>query len=100
MSLNKAINSGKEYRKQYIGAKAVDCTCRNHGSCAWCRENRLHGTNRRKQAMEERESIMDKIEYCGFDKDDYCTEHCEYFVTCTRNPYFYPKEGKKDGGKG
>ena len=42
MSLNKAIASGKEHRKQYRGAKAVDCTCRNHGSCDWCKENRLY----------------------------------------------------------
>ena len=42
MSLNKAIEHGKEKRKPYRGAKAVDCTCRNHGSCGWCRDNRLH----------------------------------------------------------
>ena len=42
MSLDKAILHGKEHRKQYRGAKAVDCTCRNHGSCPRCREGRLH----------------------------------------------------------
>ena len=42
MSLNKAIKYGKERRKAYRGAKAVDRTCRNHGSCPYCRENRLH----------------------------------------------------------
>lgn len=42
MSLDKAILHGKEYRKQYRGSKAVDCTCRNHGSCVWCRDNRLY----------------------------------------------------------
>ena len=42
MGLDKAIEHGKEKRKPYRGAKAVDCTCRNHGSCEWCRENRLH----------------------------------------------------------
>lgn len=42
MSLDKAIAHGKEKRKPYRGAKAVDPTCRNHGSCVWCRENRLH----------------------------------------------------------
>ena len=36
MSLDKAIKHGKEHRKQYRGAKAVDLTCRNHGSCPWC----------------------------------------------------------------
>lgn len=42
MSLDKAIQHGKEYRKSYRGSKAIDCACRNHGSCVWCRENRLH----------------------------------------------------------
>ena len=42
MSLDKAIEHGKEKRKPYRGAKAIDYTCRNHGSCDWCRENRLH----------------------------------------------------------
>lgn len=42
MSLNKAIIYGKEKRKPYTGAKAVDCSCRNHGSCDWCKENRLY----------------------------------------------------------
>lgn len=42
MSLDKAIKHGKEKRKQYRGSKAIDCTCRNHGSCKWCRDNRLY----------------------------------------------------------
>ncbi len=36
MSLDKAILHGKEHRKQYRGAKAVDKTCRNHGNCPSC----------------------------------------------------------------
>lgn len=42
MALNKAIEHGKEHRKPYTGSKAIDSTCRNHGSCPWCKENRLH----------------------------------------------------------
>lgn len=42
MSLDKAIKHGKEHRKPYRGAKAVDSTCRNHGSCPWCKGNRLY----------------------------------------------------------
>ena len=41
MSLNKAIKSGKEHRKPYRGAKAVDKQCRNHGSCPLCYSNRV-----------------------------------------------------------
>lgn len=47
MSLDKAIEHGKEHRKQYYGAKAVDSTCRPHGGCPWCEGNRLHKHQRR-----------------------------------------------------
>ena len=53
MSLDKAIEHGKEYRKPYRGAKAVDATCRNHGSCKWCEANRRHGDRKRKRAEDE-----------------------------------------------
>lgn len=42
MSLNKAIKSGKEHKKPYRGAKAIDKQCRNHGGCPFCKNNRLH----------------------------------------------------------
>ena len=42
MSLDKAIAHGKERRKPYRGANAVDGSCRNHGGCPWCEENRKH----------------------------------------------------------
>lgn len=46
--LDKSIEYGKEKRKVYRGAKAVDKCCRNHGSCKWCLENRLHSSRKRK----------------------------------------------------
>lgn len=46
MSLNKAIESGKEHRKKYGEqgdfCKSVDKRCRNHGGCKWCEENRMY----------------------------------------------------------
>ena len=51
MALDKAIKSGKEYRKMYIGkdyCKSVDKHCRNHGGrrhswqCQWCLDNRTY----------------------------------------------------------
>ena len=53
--LDKAIKYGKEKRKPYYGSKAIDCTCRNHGSCVWCRENRLY------KFKKEEEKILDKL---------------------------------------
>lgn len=42
MSLDKAIEHKKEWRKPYHGSKAIDPSCRNHGGCPWCEENRKH----------------------------------------------------------
>jgi len=38
--LDKAIEHGKEKRKPYRGAKAVDRGCRNHGPCLYCENQR------------------------------------------------------------
>jgi hypothetical protein len=40
MSLDKAIEHKQEKRKPYRRAKAVDPTCRNHGSDIWSKNNR------------------------------------------------------------
>ena len=53
MSLNKAIEHGKEHRKPYRRSKAIDPTCRNHGTCDWCKENRLHKSRDKHPATEE-----------------------------------------------
>ena len=46
MSLDKAIEHGKEHRKPYRGSKAIDPSCRNHGGCPWCEGNRLYRTKK------------------------------------------------------
>lgn len=59
MSFHKAIASGKEHRIEYGTkgqpyCKAVDPTCRNHGSCSWCLGNRTAKNNaKRKNAENE-----------------------------------------------
>lgn len=59
MSLDKAIEHGKEKRKPYRGAKAIACSCRNHGTCDYCKFNRLHQSTRvddaTRQQLEEYE---------------------------------------------
>ena len=42
MSLEKAIEHGKEHRKPYYKGKSGSRSCRPNGSCPWCRRNRLH----------------------------------------------------------
>lgn len=65
MSLDKAIEHGKEKRKPYKGAKAIDRTCRNHGSCEWCKGNRTYS---KKKA--ELISDWDNQEMCSPLEDD------------------------------
>lgn len=48
MSLDKAIESGKEHRKPYTGSKSFVKSCRNHGGCSWCLSNRTHKYNKKK----------------------------------------------------
>lgn len=59
MSMNKAIESGKEHRKQYRGSQACDPSCRCHGSCPWCRDNRMHRTEKR-MPIDENGDIVGK----------------------------------------
>lgn len=52
MSLDKAIQHGKEKRKPYRGSKAIDSSCRNHGDCPGC-------ANARKAKKKRQEPIVD-----------------------------------------
>lgn len=42
MSLDKAIEHGKEKRRPYKNSKSISLQCRNHGGCPWCLGNRLY----------------------------------------------------------
>ncbi|OMF08757.1 hypothetical protein BK127_27835 [Paenibacillus sp. FSL H7-0331] len=46
MSFDKDYPNRKDKRKKYYGAKSIDRTCRNHGSCPRCKGNRLHKYNK------------------------------------------------------
>ena len=54
MALDKAICSGKEHRKPYRGSKRFDRTCRNNGSCDFCKGNRLYQTLKAMDAYKDR----------------------------------------------
>lgn len=45
----------KENRKAYRGAKSVSKSCRCHGTCDWCKNNRLYSINKN---IEKTESEM------------------------------------------
>lgn len=48
MSFDKAIEHNKEHRKPYKGSKAINRTCRCHGSCTYYLSNRMHRANKDK----------------------------------------------------
>ncbi len=64
MSLNKAIASGKEHRKPYRGGKSIAKSCRNHGGCPWCLENRRHKDTKKIEKM------IDMMEEFLYNKDE------------------------------
>ena len=53
MSLTKSILHGKEKRKPYYHSGRFDKTCRPHGSCPYCRGNRLHKIKRQTPIEEQ-----------------------------------------------
>lgn len=61
MSLDKAIKHGKEKRKLYRGAKAVDPSCAR-GDCPWCKGNKTHRNERRKPVGQEELDILDDLD--------------------------------------
>lgn len=63
MSFDNEYPNRKDHREEYRGAKRVDSTCRNHGSCDWCRENRLHGNKKRELVCDEEEKEI--LNYYG-----------------------------------
>lgn len=89
MSLDKAIKHHKEYRKQYYGSKAIDPSCRNHGGCDWCLENRIYKYKKKQLQLDQKEQEyytegeinMTNKEYL-FHLDDY--DLAEYLITFVR----------------
>ena len=59
MSLDKAIKHGKEHRKEYYDSRAVDRTCRSHGSCTWCQGSRFH--KYAKQALNAKQQLKEYL---------------------------------------
>jgi len=53
-------------RKPYSDSKRFDVTCRNHGSCPYCRDNRTHSAKHRAQLSDvgdpSNDEIIDDIE--------------------------------------
>jgi hypothetical protein len=84
MSLDKAIASGREHRKPYRRAKAVDSTCRNHGSCSYCVENRTYQARRElsRYELRERQSWIDHDNEMAKEEEFYTERESERRKQC------------------
>lgn len=60
MSLDKAIEHGKEHRKPYTGCEAIDRSCRPHGGCPWCEANRKYRIDKGITIEEELKLVEDE----------------------------------------
>ena len=60
MALDKAILYNKERRKPYKGAKNIDRSCCNHGTCAYCQMNRQYKNIKRLNSMLDK---LDEMSY-------------------------------------
>lgn len=76
MSFDKYM--GKERRKKYRGAKSVDRSCRNHGTCKYCLSNRMFNNLKRQAAaiyedfyLQNLSSIGGVSMYSNEDNSDY-----------------------------
>jgi hypothetical protein len=59
MSLDKAVEHGKEHRKNFRKSKRFDRTCRNHGSCPYCENNRTYSARKKIQQADEKQYFYD-----------------------------------------
>jgi len=50
--LDKAIKHRKEKRKPYRKSKSFDRTCRNHGSCPYCENNRTYHNRKEEERID------------------------------------------------
>jgi len=60
MSHDKAIKSGKEKRKPFTNSKAFDYSCRNHGSCPYCKANRTFSSKRKECSCKYQEDHIEE----------------------------------------
>lgn len=65
MSLDKAIEHGKEKRKPYYRSGQFDPTCRPNGGCPYCKNNRMHKHKKKECAckFQEKEYTEIQIEF-------------------------------------
>lgn len=71
----------KTVKHPYTGSKAIDRSCRCHGSCDWCRDNRQYQSNKKLQEMKQK---LDEF----LEEDEEIRFYDEEFPTITINKEF------------
>lgn len=52
MKIRKPVwKKGKTYKRPYTGSKRFDHSCRNHGSCGYCRDQRTYNLRKMIEAI-------------------------------------------------
>ncbi|MBP7007069.1 MAG: hypothetical protein KBB16_03350 [Candidatus Pacebacteria bacterium] len=51
----------KDKRRAYTGSKAFDRSCRNHGSCDWCKGQRLYRVQKEQERIEDLSSDLEEV---------------------------------------
>lgn len=52
MKIRKPLwKKGKTYKRPYTGSKRFDHTCRNHGSCGYCCDQRTYNLRKMREAV-------------------------------------------------
>lgn len=60
--LDKAIKHGKEWRKPYYRSARFDMSCRCHGGCAYCYNNRMHSDRKARMKTNPKEQLEEMDE--------------------------------------
>jgi len=48
----------RTHKNEYSGSKKFDVTCRNHGACSYCRDNRTYSSKHRLVISSERDDLQ------------------------------------------
>lgn len=51
----------KDKRRPYKGSKSFDRSCRNHGSCDWCKGQRLYQIQKEQERIEDFSSDLKEV---------------------------------------
>lgn len=85
MAFDNYYPNRKDWRKPYYKSKVFDWTCRNHGACSYCKNNRLF-VNRRREPILETLSGRYGRKSCRLSSNTGLIATCLYSTTASAVP--------------